>query len=260
MNYPDSMRAGRLSGCCFRAVLPWLALSLLAVAAEPRVATITYLGKTADRTDFQAATRMGTLGCWFPQFSAPNPCADRPTNENERNALPSWVGPLVHLNAGFDLDFPRRTFSQDGPCRSKGGEPAFNVLTLPDGEVGRSGIILDPHAARNTSISVNRIRLGAGTPSSFLLRIVVDTIGGKHNAIGRIRARGHHAGTDVEPDTAAVPGAAGFNGIADVYTFRYDGFASGDFIKIQFIGMPGSAKGDGSGGASFAGLLFDSAP
>jgi hypothetical protein len=203
---------------------------------------------------------MGRLGYWFPQFSAPAPCADRPTNENERNALPSWAGPLVHLNSVFDLNFPRRTFSQDGPCRSKGGEPAFNFLTLPDGEVGRSGIILDPHAAANTSNSVNRIRLEAGTPSSFLLRIVVDTTGGKHNAIGRIRARGHHAGTDVEPDTAAVPGTVGFNGIADVYTFRYDGFTGGDFIKIQFIGMPGSAKDGGSGGASFAGIMFDPAP
>ena len=260
MSYPDRMSGGgRLRGC-FRVVLPWLALSALAVAAEPRPVTITYLGKTTDRTDFQAAPKMGTLGYWFPQFGAPKPCADRPTYENERNALPPWAGPLVHLNSVFDLNFPKRTFSQDGPCRSKGGEPAFNVLTLPGGEVGRSGIILDPHAAGNTSNSVNRIRLEAGTPSSFLLRIVVDTTGGKHNAIGRIRARGHHAGTDVEPDTAAVPGAAGFNGIADVYTFRYDGFASGDFIKIQFIGMPGSAKGDGSGGASFAGLLFDSAP
>jgi len=237
-----------------------LAWSALAMASVLHAATITYIGKITDRTDFQAPPKMGTLGYWFPQFNAPGAVSDRPTNENERNGLPSWAGPLVHLNTVVDLRFPSRTFSQDGPCRSKGGVPTFNLFTLPSGEVGRSGIILDPHAAGNTSNAVNRIKLGAGTPSSFYLRVVVDNTGGKHNAITRLRARGHHVGADVEPDTFPVPGTAGFNGIADVYTFRYDGFTSGDFIKIQFAGMPGSAKEAGSGGASFAGIMFDPAP
>jgi hypothetical protein len=240
-------------------VVGLLAASVSAAAAST-AATITYVGKITDRTDFQAAPQLGTLGYWFPQFNAATPCSDRPTDENERNALPAWAGPLVHLDSVFSWRFFRRTFSQDGPCRSAGGFPTFNLFTLPNGETGRSGIILDPHAAGNTSNSVNRIMLGAGTPASFLLRIVVDNTGGRHNAIGRIRARGEHAGAAVEPDTFPVPGAAGFNGIADVYTFRFDGFADGDFIKLQFIGMPGGVKDDGAGGSSFAGIMFDPAP
>ena len=233
---------------------------ILAAFAELSAASITYVGEIADRTDFHAAPRLGTLGYWFPQFNAPNPVADRSTNEQERNVLPPWAGPLVHLDSVFDLKFASRTFSQDGPCRSMGGFPTFNRFTLPDGEVGLSGIILDPHAAANTSNTVNRIKLNAGTPASFYLRIVVDNSAGKHNAITRIRARGHHTGADVEPNTFPAPGPAGFNGTADIYTFRFDGFTAGDFIKIQFVGMPGKASDGGSGGASFGGIMFDPAP
>lgn len=237
-----------------------LILAVLCTVTGVRGATITYVGKTTDRTDFQAPPKMGVLGYWFPQFNAPAAVADRPTNEGERNRLPSWAGPLVHLDSVFDMNFPKRTFSQDGPCRSAGGFPEFNLFTLPDGEPGRSGIILDPHAAGNTSNTVNRIMLGAGTPASFYLRLVVDNTGGKHNAISRIRARGQHGKTAVEPDTFPAPGAAGFNGIADVYTFRYDGFVAGDFIKIQMVGTPGPAKDGGAGGGSIAGILFDPVP
>jgi len=233
----------------------WLAMGVMLPAA-----TITYIGKTTDRTDFQAAPKMGTLGYWFPQFNPSSARSDKPTDQNERNGLPSWTGPLVHINAIFDPGFSHRSFSYDGPTRSKGGYATFNMFTLPSGEVGRSGILLDPYAADNSSNTVNRIRLGAGTPSSFYLRIVVDNTGGKHNAISRIRARGNHGGNDVEPDTFPVPGSAGFNSVADVYTFRYDGFAAGDFIKIQFNGMPGDVRNGGSGGASFAGIMFDPAP
>lgn len=237
-----------------------LALAVLAAATGLHAASITYIGKTTDRTDFQVPPQMGVLGYWFPQFNAPVAVSDRPTNENERNRLPSWAGPLVHLDTVLDLRFPRRTFSQDGPCRSAGGFPDFNRFTLPNGEAGRSGIILDPNAAGNTSNTVNRIMLGTGTPSSFYLRIVVDNTGGKHNAISRIQARGQHDGAAVEPDVFPKPGMDGFNGIADVYTFRYDGFAPGDFIKIRLAGMPGPAKKGGSGGGSIAGIMFDPAP
>lgn len=221
-------------------------------------ATITFVGKITDRTDFHAAPKLGTLGYWFAAFGRSKPELDLPTDSAEVNALPAWAGPLVHLDSVFSAKFPIRTFSQDGPCRARGGLPDFNVFTLPNGRTGRSGIILDPHAAGNTSNTVNRIRLGPGTPSSFYLRVVVDNTSGKHNAIGRIRARGNHAGRDIEPETYAIPGHDGFNGIADVYTFRFDGFVAGDFIKLQLAGMPNDKTRDADG-ASFAGLLFDPA-
>ncbi|MBL4849666.1 MAG: hypothetical protein JKY65_29400 [Planctomycetes bacterium] len=82
----------------------------------------------------------------------------------------------------------------------------------------------------------------------------------RHNPVLRIRARGDHQGVSIDPTSYPQPGLAGFNGTADVYTFRYDGFEAGDFIKIQFGGMPGSTNNGGSGGSSFAGLMFDVVP
>jgi len=233
---------------------------LLVSLSSLQAASITYVGVDYDQTNFQTGLDYGNAGYWFPQFNASSARSDKPTDENERNALPSWAGPMVHMELWQVWKFPNRTFSQDGPARSKGGLSAWNSFTLPDGETGLSGIILDPFANGSTNNTVNRIKLKSGTPRSFYLRIVVDNTGCKHNSINRIRARGNKGGADIDPNTFPSPGAACFNGIADVYTFRYDGFGPGDFLKIQFNGTPGSSKNGGSGGASFSGLMFDLAP
>ena len=57
---------------------------------------------------------------------------------------------------------------------------------------------------------------------------------------------------DIEANTYPQTAQLAFNGITDVYTFRYDGFAGGDFIKLQLNGNPAPARG-----ASFGGFLFD---
>lgn len=246
------MRKWVFSVCVF------LAPPVFAQGTPPPPATpsVTYVGVDKDVTDFQAAN-FGKLGYWFPQFDASGARSQKPTEENERNNLPLWAGPMTHMLIWQVWKFPQRTFSQDGPCKSKGGWASWNYFTLPNGDFGLSGIILDPHGADNTSQTVNRINLGQGTPTTFLLRIVVDNTDLKHNPINRIRARGEHNGVHIDPPTYPKPGMAAFNGTADVYTFRYDGFASGDFIKIQLNGMPGGTNNGGSGGASFAGLMFD---
>lgn len=220
-------------------------------------ASITYIGVDKDKTNFQTGLNYGRAGYWFPQFKASSARSKKPTDQNERKNFPSWAGPMTHMEIWEMWKFPQRTFSQDGPAQSKGGYTSWNTFTLPNGEKGLSGIILDPYAANNTSQTVNRINLGSGTPSSFYLRIIVDNTDLKHNAIKQIRARGMHNEVNIDPNTYPSPGYAGFNGIADVYTFRYDGFGKGDYIKIQFNGMPGKIENHGTGGASFAGLLFD---
>ncbi len=239
-----------------RTVLAGIGLIALLSGMQTQAASITFVGVTYDQTDF-ADLNYGTRGFWFPQFDASSPRSDRPTDDNQVNRLPSWAGPMTHMKIWEWWKFPQRTFSQDGPSESKGGWPTWNTFTLPNGRTGLSGIILDPHAAGNVNQTVNRIKLGPGTPSSFLLRIVVDNTDFKHNAINRIRARGDHNGSNVNPNTFPVPGPSNFNSVADIYTFRYDGFDSGDFIKIQFNGTPGSSNNGGAGGASFAGLMFD---
>ncbi|QEG33190.1 hypothetical protein [Bythopirellula goksoeyrii] len=211
--------------------------------------TITYVGVIRDSTNFKKLG-IGKAGYWFPQFAAEDPVSGRPTGENARNALPAWAGPLNHATQIWDLAFWTRTFSQDGPGRSKGGQAEWNDFVLPNGQRGRSGAIVDPYAYKNTNNSVNRIQLGEGTPDVFFLHIVTDNTNGEHNPTNRLRARGNAKDVDLEPMSVPPDDALKFNGVADVYTFRYEGFQSGDFIKIQL-------NGDSKQGPSIGGILFD---
>ena len=48
-----------------------------------------------------------------------------------------------------------RTFSQDaGGVRSEGGKSAWNTFTLPNGEVGLSGSVVDPNTKNNLQSTV----------------------------------------------------------------------------------------------------------
>jgi len=214
-------------------------------------ASITYLGVIYDRTDL-ARLNIGNAGYWFPQFDAASPVEGRPTGENVRDALPSWAGPLNHATSIFDPNFATRTFSQDGPARSKGGQPAWNTLKLPTGEIGLSGAIVDPHTAGNSNNTINRIQLNGGVPSTFYFHVVTDNTAMEHDPTNRLRARGNAGGLDIEANTYPQTAQLALNGVADIYTFRYDGFAGGDFIKLQLNGDPAPAEG-----ASVGGFLFD---
>lgn len=216
--------------------------------------SISYLGVTRGVANL-AGAGLGQAGSWFPQVDAPSPVEGRPTGERVRDALPTWIAPLRHVPQ--DPDFGARTFSQDGPARSAGGRPGWATLTLPDGAVVRSGAIVDPATAGNTNNTINRIQLQGEVPDSFTFSVLVDTTEGEHNPSRTIRARGN-AGPDdldttqVEADTFPEDDALAFDGSPDVYTFRYDGFVSGDYLKLRLSGDPAPAQG-----ASFGGLLFD---
>jgi hypothetical protein len=212
--------------------------------------TISYVGVIYDRTDFDRLN-IGKSGYWFPQFGATTPVSGRPTGENARDALPPWAGPLNHATSIFDPNYATRTFSQDGPARSKGGQSSWNPFKLPSGETGLSGAIVDPYTSGNSNNTINRIQLNAGVPSTFYFHIVTDNTNFEHDPTNRLRARGNAGGIDIEANFFPRTSHLFFNGIADVYTFRYDGFAGGDFIKLQLNGDANKT------GASFGGLLFD---
>ena len=116
-----------------------------------------------------------------------SPVATRPTGENARDALPSWAGPLNHVTSPADPTYATRTFSQDGPARSKGGQPTWNPFKLPSGEVGLSGAIVDPATRGNSNNTINRIQLNAGVPSSFYFHIVTDNTNFEHDPTNRLR-------------------------------------------------------------------------
>ena len=231
----------------------------------PSDRSITFVGVTRDQTDFESLG-IGRSGYWFPQFDAPTPVEERPTGENARDALPSWAGPLNHFS--FEdcevltpdeclAAFLTRSFSQDGPARSKGGDEAWNTFTIPDGEVGLSGAIVDPFTIGNSNNTINRIQLTEGVPESFHFHVVTDNTNREHDPTSRLRPRGTVGESDVDVDADVLLDQSDlvFNGIADVYTFRFDGFVAGDFIKLQLNGDPAPAEG-----ASIGGFLFDELP
>jgi hypothetical protein len=231
--------------------------------------SITHTQTDSDSTDFEALG-FGQAGYYFPQFAATNPVTERPTFEAEFDP-PSWVSfefdatqffrTAFSVDAGYfsgDFDDPLDLVAPFGDplvlgVYTKGGESAWDSFTLPDGTQGLSGAAVDEFATNNSNNSVNRIQLEVGTPSSFLLRIVVDNTNMEHDPAGRLRVRGdtdNAVPVDVDVRLSGLP----FDGSTDVYTFRYDNFVAGDFIKIQLnSGVPGEAP-------SIGGIMFDVVP
>lgn len=253
-------------------------VALVGLAPPARAETgdraITYVGTIRNRADL-AAAGLGTAGHWFPQLAAAAPVTGAKTSDNVRDALPSWVGAFNHTESPIDPGCTEvgaiergclptylfRTFSQDGPARSAGGFEHWATITIPGGETGIAGAIVDPHTfvdgEPNNNNTMNRIQLRDGVPGSFVIGIVTDTTTGEHDA-GRVEIRGNAgvldqdqsvAATQVEPTGA--PGAADLrgNGVPDIHLFRVDGFVAGDYLKLRLRGLTSPA--------SFSGLLFD---
>jgi len=251
-----------------------LALSVLVLACltvlQTAQATIVHTGTDYDvaaggLADFQALG-YGQTGYYFPQFDAGSSVTERPTWENMAFSMPSWI------SFQFDISQADRTFSPDAGyfsgdvddvmdlvepfgdpivwgVYSEGGDTAWDDFKLPSGVTGLSGSVVDEAAANNSNNSVNRIQLGAGTPSAFFLRIVVDNTNGEHDPIGRLRARGD-SDVRVLDEDVDLQGIT-VNGNTDIYTFLYTDYQDGDFIKIQLnSGVPGEYPG-------FGGLMVD---
>jgi hypothetical protein len=228
------------------------ALSKYATVADVRAAgSIAYVGVIRDQTDFDHL-KIGKAGYWFPQFGANSPVGGRPTGENACDALPNWVAPFNHVTSILDPAFKTRTFSQDGPARSMGGIQNWNEFTLPNGEKGSSGAIVDPFARKNTNNTINRIQLRGRVPATFYFHVVTDNTNREHDPTIRLRVRGNTRGADIEAKSSPQSSDLKFNGVADVYTFRCDDFQAGDFLKLRLSG-----DSPGGGGPSFGGLLFD---
>lgn len=223
------------------------ALLFMALAQAASAQSITFVGKTSDVTNFSpSGTNMGTAGYWFAQFNAQAPITSAAVNNNDRNTLPSWLTPNFNT-ASPDYSFGSTVFS-------RGGETSWNTFTLPNGEVGLSGSLVDPQSTNNSNNTMPKLLLGAGAPSTFLMSVVVDNANGQVLDAGRIRARAQNPSGSISIDQNQNPGAAGFNGTADVYTWEYTGWQPGDWLKIQTnsgtVGIPGG----------FSGMMFDVVP
>jgi hypothetical protein len=202
----------------------------------------------ADSTDFSnTGLDIGKDGYIFfnwGQLDLSSGAPGAPIDANINNQLPTWVVP------NFDPNDDGYSFG--AMVTTSGSVFHWNTLRLPGGEVGLSGAMVDPEAADNSNNSISQLWLGAGVPDAFLMHVVVDTTLNEHDPSKRLRARAESADGSSEADVMLE--SLAFNGIADVYTFRYGGWAEGDIIKIQLnSGDPGIDPG-------ITGIMFDAVP
>jgi hypothetical protein len=227
----------------------WRQLGAAAVLSAAWVASvqaqsITFLHSINSSNYSDAGLNVGNLGFWFANFNAQAPVSGAAIDSNARNLLPAWV----------TVDpTPDTTFA--ATATTKGGQTTWANLTLPDGSSGLSGAVVDSNTANNSNNTIRALALGAGTPSSFIFRVVTDNTAGEHDPASRLRARGERPGVfDISGPNAPAGLGANMNSSPDVYSFRYDGFASGDIIKLQ---LNSGAAGEQ---ASIAGFMFDAIP
>jgi len=226
-----------------------LAIFCLAGAPAVQAGTISFEGPSnpavasfADVTDFSnTGLNAGKEGYIFFNWARSAPVTGAAVDANVNNQLPSWVAP--NFNPADD------DYSFDDLVTTSGGFFHWNTLKLPGGEIGPSGSTVDPAAADNSNNSISQLWLTGNVPSTFYMHVVVDTTLGAHDPISRLRARAESSDGLFEDDVRLEN--LSFNGIADIYTFRYDGWQAGDFIKIQLnSGNAGISPG-------IAGLMFD---
>ena len=228
-----------------------------------------------DTTDYSGLT---VDGYWFANFDTANLETGQPVGQNAVNALPSWA---QQLNNTFDPDPNTSMYSWDdelvvqtgmlvNAAESIGGNTAFNTLTLPDGTTGLSGQAITTFEAGQTGQSRNLLSdlvLGPGTPSSFLLYVVVDNEDANTGTgVRRVKARiDDDPDLGVPPDTEAdtsngIDGTR--NNIADVYAFRYDNMTDGMQMRIQLRNTNSPINDDASTilGAGMAGFMLVNIP
>jgi len=227
-------------------------------------ATVYYVGKIADVTDYSASTGLdlGTYGYYFPQFGQSTPKTKRRARDNMRFLKPDWQRDWefkVFETCGGDLC---NLFSPDaGVFDLAEGEEGIGVYSESEGDAwayikftdgeGNSGSVVDPAAKENSNNSVNHIRIGADAPVEFCMSILTDNTAGAHDIEGGLAARiGWYQDVDLEAGTAQVPEEdLVYNGVPDLYVFKFANMTGDDFIKIRLNGGP---KEPG-----FGGLMFD---
>lgn len=226
--------------------LAWGLLALMVlICAQPAAAEKIVLegGIIRDVDNFSpAGIDLGKEGFWFANFDRLMAVSGEPVDSNDVNQFPSWILP------DFDPMSPDYSFGDEV---SSAGDPLYDILRLPDGTTGASGSLVDAEADNNSNNTMKRLVLGQGVPSSFFMHVVVDNTNGEHDPGNRVRGRAESADGMISEDFRYNTSPSDFNGTADVYTFRYDNWEPGDFLKIQLnSGVDGIDPG-------FAGLMFD---
>lgn len=184
--------------------------TLLAQNESQGVPTVSFDGSFYNfGGDFQGAS-LGQEGSWFANFARVGGANDDPAAANAVDALPGYAS----VTFGTTVD-------------SVGGIGGFDLFTLPDGTIGRSGAL-----ENNNSPSVNLIgdpveymtlNFGPGVPSSLLLGVVMDNTDFAVYSSQAIEVNGVSTG----PLTN--------NADVDVHYFQIDNISSGDSLQIDGV-------------------------
>ncbi len=227
-------------------------------------ATVYYVGKITDVTDYSAATGLdlGRYGYYFPQFGQSTPKTERPARDNMQFMKPAWQRDWefnVFERCGGEFC---NVFSPDAGVFDIGaGQEGIGVFSKSEGNAwasikftggsGNSGSVVDPSAKGNSNNSVNHIRIGPGAPAEFCMSILTDNTAGAHDILGALTARiGWYQDVDLEAGSVKVPSSdLVYNGVPDLYVFKFANMTGEDFIKIRLNG--------GSNKPGFGGLMFD---
>lgn len=228
-------------------------------------ATVIYVGKVTDVSDFSAATGLdlGKHGYYFPQFGQSTPKSDRTARDNMQFSKPSWQRDwefnVFEMCGGQFCN----VFSPDaGVFDLLEGQEGIGVHSASNGDgwasiqftggSGNSGTVVDQAANGNTNNTVNHIRMNDAVPVEFCMSVLTDNTANAHDINDTLAARiGWYQDVDLEAGTAVVPAEdLVFNGVPDLYVFRYSNMTGEDFIKIRLNGGNGTNPG-------FGGLMFD---
>lgn len=218
--------------------------------APPLKQSIWYVGKTTT-TDFRGLG-MGQHLQYFPAFGLTTPRTGLRTNcVGCFEITPNFENFKHHITGKLDRTFSPDAGGEPRGVKTAGGDSSWDVFTLPDGRVGRSGSTYDTSVCDNTNNFVNQIRINTSGPLDFCLNLITDNTNGKFDPDVRLEARSDDVdlrlSTALDADGQRIYPEFTFDGQTDMYTFRYMGMQEGDRIKIR-IGDTPDCDGAGLGG------------
>ncbi len=217
-----------------------------------------YVGKQ-QRSNFYGPG-WGAHLMYFPAFNMVNATENLPTDHaNSVESTPQFKDLKHASEVQTPSDWAARTFTLDdslsavvdallnGNAESvgtatAGGYSSWPLFTLPTGQTGRSGSTYDPYSKDNSSNIINKLVVNTNQLKAFCLNVITDNTNGKFNPNLRINAQ-----SDVL-DVEVPAGDLVFDGVPDVYTFKYRGFEAGDRVKLKIKASNAMTKGGGFGG------------
>lgn len=210
---------------------------------------IVYVKKDSDIRDF---TGLGHYLYYFPAFDLDEP-DDFHRTDVDAAYFNGYFRQFVHHAL---LSFNTRTFSPDAlgtplGVKARGGHASWPVFTLPSGRVGLSGTLYDDHTRQNSNNTFNQILLTEDSPSNFCLNVITDNTNLENIPDVKLEIRSDQKSEDL--NIAGHPDFS-FDGLPDMYTFRYRNMTTNGKIKIRMT--TSSSDRNPVSGAGLAGVMI----